>query len=88
MDENSVRLLIRTLLRSGRLPYDSVSKVSGSPAAGEVCAACGTVVAAEQLVMEATTKKAKGVNPIQFHVLCFELWNDERRKPRERIASV
>ena len=51
-------------------------------------AACGTVIADEQLVMEATTKKAKGVNPIQFHVLCFELWNDERRKPRERIASV
>src|SRR5207249_3706796 len=38
-----------------------------SLAAGEVCAACGTVIAAEQLVMEATTKKAKGVNPIQFH---------------------
>jgi len=41
-------------------------------------AACGTVIAAEQRVMDSTTKKAKGVNPIQFHVLCFELWNDEK----------
>ena len=49
-------------------------------------AACGTVIADEQLVMEATTKKAEGADPIQFHVLCFELWNDERCKARERIA--
>jgi hypothetical protein len=86
MDEKSVRLLIRKLLLSGRLPYDSASKVSGRPAAGEICAACGIVIASEQLVMEATIKKAKGAHPIQFHVLCFELWHDERREPRERIA--
>jgi hypothetical protein len=66
--------------------YDSALKVSGSPAAGKVCAACGIVITSEQLVMEATIKKAKGAHPIQFHVPCFELWNDERRKPRERIA--
>jgi hypothetical protein len=86
MDEKSVRLLIRKMLQSGRLPYDSASKVSGSPAAGEICAACGTVVADEQLVMEAMTRNGKGAASIQFHVLCFELWNDERRKPSERIA--
>ena len=86
MDEQSVRFLIRRMLQSGQLPYDHASKVLGSPAAGEVCDACGTVIADKQLVMEAMTKTAKYADPIQFHVLCFELWNDERRKARVRIA--
>ncbi len=86
MDEQSVHLLIRRMLQSGQLPYDHASKVVGSPAAGEVCAACGTVIADEQLVMKAMTKTAKGADPVRFHVLCFELWNDERRKAHVRIA--
>jgi hypothetical protein len=86
MDDNSVRLLIRKMLQSGRLPYDIASKVSGSPAAGEVCAACGIVIDDKQLVMEAMTRNGKGAASIQFHILCFELWNDERRKPSEQIA--
>jgi len=36
MDEKRVRPLIRKMLQSGRLPYDSASKVSASPAAREV----------------------------------------------------
>ena len=86
MDEKSIRLIIRKLLQTGRLPYDGASNVSGSPAAREVCAACGTTIADKQLVMEATIRKAKDSHPIHFHLLCFELWNDERRKPREQIA--
>jgi hypothetical protein len=42
MGKQNVRLLIRKMLQSGRLPYDSASRESGSPAAGQVCAACGT----------------------------------------------
>jgi hypothetical protein len=86
MDEKSVRFLIQKRLESGRLPYDGASNLSGSPAAGEVCAACGTIIADEQLVMEGMIKNGNGAERIQFHVLCFELWNDERRKPRERSA--
>jgi hypothetical protein len=86
MDEKRVRLLIRKMLQSGRLPYEGASNVSGSPAAGEVCAACGATVADVQLVMEGMTNNGNGAHPIQFHVLCFQLWNDERRKPREQIA--
>jgi len=86
MDENTVRLLIRVLLQKGRLPYASAAKVSGSPASGEVCAACAMIITDKQLVMDVVPRTAKGKEPLQFHVLCFELWNDERRKPRERIA--
>jgi len=86
MDKKRVRLLIRKMLQSGHLPYDGASNVSGGPAAGEVCDACGAVIANEQLVVEGMTKNAHGAGLIQFHVLCFELWNDERRKPRELTA--
>jgi hypothetical protein len=86
MDKKRVRLLIRKMLQSGHLPYDGASNVSGGPAAGEVCAACGAVIANEQLVVEGMTKNAHGAGLIQFHVLCFELWNDERRKSRELTA--
>ena len=86
MDEKTLRLLIRMLLQKGRLPFASASTVFGSPATGEVCEACGIVITHEQLVMDVVPKTGKRKEPIQFHVLCFELWNDERRKPRERIA--
>jgi hypothetical protein len=86
MNEKSVRLLIRKMLHSGQLPYDGASNVAGSPAAGEVCAACGAVITTEQLVMEGVTKRGNGTTPIQFHVRCFALWNEERRKPRELIS--
>ncbi len=86
MDEKGIRLLIRKMLHSGELPYDAASNVAGSPAAGEVCAACGAVITAEQLVMEGVTKRGNGTTPIQFHVLCFALWNEERRKPRQLIS--
>jgi hypothetical protein len=74
------------MLQRGRLPYEGVSNVSGGPAAGEVCAVCETVIADQQLAMEGMTQNGNGTQPIQFHVLCFALWNEERRKPREQIA--
>ena len=85
MDEKAVRLLIRKQLHSGRLPYDSASKVSGSPAAGEICAACGTVINEGQLVMEGVTRTNDG-EPIELHLACFELWNDERQQPHTHTA--
>jgi hypothetical protein len=86
MDEKSLRLLIRHRLKSGRLPHDGAANVSGSPASGEVCAACEAVIADEQLVMEGMTKNGDGTKPIQFHVVCFGLWNDERRRSRETVT--
>jgi len=86
MDDKAVRLLIRVLLQKGRLPYASAAKVSGSPASGEVCAACAMIITDKQLVMDVVPRTGTGKEPIQLHVLCFELWNDERRKRRERIA--
>ena len=76
MNERSIRLRIRKLLQSGRLPYDSAATVSERPSTGEVCSACGTVIADGQLAMEGVAGKRRADAPIRFHVLCFKLWND------------
>jgi hypothetical protein len=83
--EGHLRTLIQYKLRSGELPYYSASKVSGSPAAGEICAVCRTAIQDGQLMMEAVTGRRRG-ELIQLHVFCFELWNDERQQPHKQIA--
>ena len=78
--------MIQDKLQSGRLPYDSASKVFGCPADGEICAACGAVVAKGQLVVQGVTKQGSTNDPISLHVICFALWNEERRRPRQQTA--
>ena len=89
MDE-AIRTLIREKLSDGRLPYDSMPRFWGGPGDGEVCDACDKPITKQQLVMEASTlsDRPKDKNPIQFHVPCFEVWNDERRKPRANHPEV
>jgi hypothetical protein len=85
MDPESIRLLIRDKLDDGRLPHDSVTKAWGGPSDGEVCSVCDTVLAVNQLVMEGTTQ---GRRQLQFHVRCFEIWEDERRTPGARYRDA
>jgi hypothetical protein len=74
-----VRLLIQGKLRDGRLPYDGVTRSSSSPSAGETCAGCDMLLAKEPVLMAVTTPTRS--RAIQFHVICFQMWNDERRAP-------
>jgi hypothetical protein len=75
-----VRLLIQGKLRDGRLPYDGVTRSSSSPSAGETCEGCDMLLAKEHVLMAVTTLTRS--RPIQFHVICFQVWNDERRAPK------
>lgn len=77
MDEPSLRRIIRQKLQDGRLPHDRIPRVWSSPGDGEECDACGMVLAREQLLMEGTS--LAGGMPIQFHVRCFSIWDQERR---------
>mgnify|MGYP001179495677 CR=1 FL=1 len=82
--DDAIRTLIRRKLRDGRLPLNSLSRFWGAPADGEVCDVCDKPITKEQLVLQGFASLDK--KPILFHVLCFELWNDERHLPRERTA--
>jgi hypothetical protein len=85
MNEKSLRHLIRATASGRVLPHDAASKVSGRPAGGEICTACGHRINPEQLVMDGVVKSNDGAS-INLHVLCFELWNDERCTRREEVA--
>ena len=82
--DDAIRTLIRRKLRDGHLPFTSVSRFWGAPADGEVCDVCDKSITKQQLVLEGMASPNKKL--IHFHVLCFELWNDERRQPHEQTA--
>jgi hypothetical protein len=75
-----VRLLIQGKLRDGRLPYDGVTRAWSSPSARERCEGCDMLLATEHVLMAVTTLTRS--KAIQFHVICFQVWNDERRAPK------
>jgi hypothetical protein len=72
-----VRLPIQSKLRDGRLPYDGVTRSWSSPSAGETCEGCDTILAKEHVLMAVTTLTRSSA--MQFHAICFQVWNEERR---------
>jgi hypothetical protein len=77
VDRDSLRLVIRNKLMDGRLPYDSIPRIWGGPGNGEVCDACEEIVSKDQFVMEGISL-AGGRKPLQLHVGCLNLWDEER----------
>lgn len=81
MEADAIRIRIRDKLKTGRLPYDSMPRFWGGPGDGERCDACDLLITKEQLVMEGISKVVDNKKkPIQFHVVCFQLWDHERRE--------
>jgi hypothetical protein len=73
-----LRVLIHSKLQDGRLPHDSITKVWSSPSAGETCDGCDLILTKEDLLMAGTTL-TRGRMPLHFHVVCFRVWDDQRR---------
>ena len=76
----AIRVLIREKLKDGCLPYDSMPRFWGRPASEEICDACDLRIEKTQLVMEGIASTRSDKKPIQFHVVCFQLWDHERRE--------
>ena len=88
MEAEALRLLIRSKLNDGRLPYNGM-EIWGGPGDGEQCAACDTRITKEQFVMEGIASTPTDEKPIQFHVTCFYVWDAERlRVIRTQPASA
>ena len=79
MDQDALRLLIRSKLAAGELPHDDIPRFWGGPPDGEECDACGEVFRADQLVMEGISSTTN--HGLQLHVECLYLWDDERDAP-------
>jgi hypothetical protein len=90
MNHESLRLLIRAKLENGLLPYNSIPRIWGAPGSGETCDGCDLVIETPDLVMEGITLTdgdpgLRGNHfdkrrPLQLHVLCFSIWDGERRR--------
>ena len=88
MTIEGLRNLIRSKLESGLLPYNSIPRVWGAPGNGETCDGCDLIVAPPELLIEGIALSGDGQNasnavdrrkPLQLHVTCFYLWDQERR---------
>ena len=80
MEAEALRLLIRSKLNDGGLPYNSMPRFWGGPGDGEQCDACDTRITKEQLAIEGIASTHTDEKPIQFHVKCFYVWDAERRR--------
>jgi hypothetical protein len=77
MDQEALRLLIRTKLQADRLPRDSTPRAFGRPGNWQKCAACEETMAKALLMMEVYPLTNGKV--VRFHRDCYTLWNEERR---------
>jgi hypothetical protein len=85
VEEKALPLLIREKLRNGHLPL-GISRFWGGPSDGEQCDACGEPVV-DSLVVEGVTSAVGGKKAIQMHVLCFTVWDEERRERRDDVDA-
>jgi hypothetical protein len=68
MEAEDLRLLIRSKLNDGRLPYDSMPKFWGGVGGGEQCDACEALITKEQLVIEGFPRRSdsRTRSPLNF----------------------
>ena len=78
MDLQALRALIRQKLQDGRLPHYTITRVWSSLNHEETCTACDTILTKDRLLMEGFSLPPDR-EPIQLHVQCFEIWDEERR---------
>ena len=91
MEAEALRLLIRSKLNDGRLPYNSMPRFWGGPGDGQQCDACDTRITKEQFVMEGIASMRTDEKPVQFHVKCFYVWDAERLRvtpPRDATFAA
>ena len=79
MNQESRRLLIQSKLDAGKLPRDSIQRVWGAYSNADTCDACAEVIRGDEYVIEGISVDGHGKMGMQFHTLCFALWDELRR---------
>jgi hypothetical protein len=81
MENVAIRTLIRQKLRDGSLPLNGIPRFWVGPSNGEECSACNRLIVGP-FVVEGIAATDGHRMPIQMHVDCFALWDEERREPQ------
>ena len=89
METNVLRSVIRQRLLTGQLSStSSVATLGGTPANGETCDGCGTTIFSGQLIIHGVARLASREQAIQFHVVCFGIWKDEKSRLKGQGAPI
>jgi hypothetical protein len=79
MDLPVIRVLLRHKLQDGRLPHHRIAGISSGPGGGGTCDGCEARITKDELMKEVVLAGGRGARgSVQFHTLCFQLWDDER----------
>jgi hypothetical protein len=78
MDNDALRVLIRTKLADGLLPQNSIKWLVRAPSNGHRCDACSLEILDRQHLVQGATKLGA---TFLFHLQCFYLWDEERQPP-------
>jgi hypothetical protein len=79
MENAAIRSLIRQKLQNASLPLNGIPRFWVGPSNGEECSACDRLITGP-LVVEGIAGTDGLKIPIQMHVDCFALWDEERRE--------
>jgi hypothetical protein len=60
---------------------DSIQRIWGAYSNGDFCDACDEVIPGDEYVIEGISVDGHGKMGLQFHSVCFALWDELRREP-------
>ena len=87
MDPEVLRRLVNEKLADGRLPLNSIPRAWGGPGNGGDLRCVRDDFTRLEFIMEGISR-APGKKPLQMHVGCLHLWDDERRRGSQAFAPV
>ena len=73
--------MIRQKLQDGGLPHDRAVRFWARPGTGELCDACDSPIAKDQMAVEGFASRIEDTKPLQVHAGCYQVWDAERRAP-------
>jgi hypothetical protein len=74
-----LRDLIRTRIRTGRLPSLQGHRLFGGKGDGALCACCDRFITSSEIQFDIESPRADGWVSHPMHLDCFELWRSESR---------
>lgn len=83
-DEGVLREKAREVIRQGKLPSETPTRVWGGPGVGARCSVCELPVTKQEKEFEIQFERDgdnPGLDKYHVHIRCFAAWEFERRRP-------
>jgi hypothetical protein len=88
MNKDDLRRKSREAIQAGKLPNRKPDRTWGGHGAGDRCAICDCAVKADELEFELEfVRESQVSDSYHFHLHCYEIWDLERQKLPDTVAS-